>query len=152
MEDANKVKLLEEFQDIFESVFRKLKIGNNFFPKTDYKLATGHMFILIHLYKKGNCTASDISSYLGITSAGVTGLTDTLEKNNLVVRNRSENDRRVVHLSLTDDGQQLVEHVMSARVKLFVQVFKDIEENEIEQVTNVFKKLDIILSYNNSLN
>lgn len=151
MKDLNKTKKLEEFQDIFESVFRKLKKGNEFYPKTDYKLATGHIFILVHLYKKGNCIASDISSYLGITSAGVTGLTDTLEKNNLIERNRSENDRRVVLLSLTNEGQQFVEKVISAKSKLFVQVFKDIEENEIEQVTNVFKKLDNILS-NNPLN
>ncbi|MBD2868834.1 MarR family winged helix-turn-helix transcriptional regulator [Paenibacillus arenilitoris] len=152
MEEANKVKPIEEFQDIFESVFRKLKKGNEFFPKTDYKLAAGHMFILLHLYKKGSCTASDISSYLGITSAGVTGLTDTLEKNNLINRNRSENDRRVVHLSLTNKGEKLVEQVMSARVNLFVQVFKDFEEKEIEQITNVFKKLDRILTNNNPLN
>ncbi|WP_373228723.1 MarR family winged helix-turn-helix transcriptional regulator [Cohnella sp.] len=140
-----KQKQLAEFQEVFGIVFRKLKKQNEFFPETEYKLASGHMLILLHIFKKGTCIASDISSFLGITSGGVTGLTDTLIKNNLIKRTRLENDRRVVQLSLTEDGQKIVEQIIEKRAEKFIQLFNDLDENEIEQILHIFQKLNSVL-------
>lgn len=142
---SNKQKLLVDFQEIFEIVFRKLKKQNEFFPQTEYKLASGHMLILLHLFNKSTCIASDISSFLGITSGGVTGLTDTLIKNNLIKRTRLEDDRRVVQLSLTGEGQKIVEQLIEKRAEVFIQLFKDLDEKEIEQILHIFQKLNRVL-------
>lgn len=137
---------LAEFQDVFESVFQKVKKQNEFFPETEYKLASGHMLILVHIFNKTTCTASDISSFLGITSGGVTGLTDKLLKNNLITRRRLESDRRVVQLSLTNEGKKIVKQITEERAKVFTQLLKGMNEKELDEIVHIFNKLNSALN------
>ncbi|WP_285767075.1 MarR family transcriptional regulator [Peribacillus sp. SI8-4] len=146
MNSEDRKRKLEEFQEIFETVFRKLKRQNEFFPKTKYKLADGHIFCLVYLSKKKTCTVSDITANLGITSGGGTVLTNTLLKHNLITRTRSEADRRVVLLSLTKEGENIVEQIIKQKAKMFTELFDDIEEDDIEKVINIFSKLDDTLA------
>jgi MarR family transcriptional regulator, organic hydroperoxide resistance regulator len=142
MNKESRTKALEEFQEIFEMVFRKLKRQNELFPKTKYKLADGHVLILMYLYRKKTCTVSDITSYLGITSGGGTVLTDALLKNNLITRTRSEADRRVVQLSLTKEGENIVEQIIKQRSNMLTHLFEGIEENDIQKMISIFYKLN----------
>lgn len=142
MNNEDRKKKLEEFQEIFETVFRKLKRQNELFPKTKYKLADGHILILMYLSRKTVCTVSDITSYLGITSGGGTVLTDALLKHNLITRTRSETDRRVVQLSLTKEGESIVEQIIKQRAEKFTQLFNGIEEDDIQKIISIFYKLD----------
>ena len=137
---------LAEFQDVFWSVFQKLKKKNEFYPQTEYKLASGHTLILLHVFNKNTCTASDIASFLGITSGGVTGLTDTLLKNNLINRTRLQSDRRVVQISLTNEGEKIVEQITEERAKMFTQLFQNMDEKEIEEIVRIFKKLNSMMN------
>ncbi|MCY9026616.1 MarR family transcriptional regulator [Priestia megaterium] len=142
MNNEDRKKKLEEFQEIFETVFRKLKKQNELFPKTKYKLADGHILILMYLSRKKVCAVSDITSYLGITSGGGTVLTDALLKHNLITRTRSETDRRVVQLSLTKEGESIVEQIIKQRAEKFTQLFDGIEEDDIQKIISIFYKLD----------
>lgn len=133
---------LKEFQDLFENIFSKTKTQHNFFPKTKYNLSDGHILILTYLYRVKTCTASDITKYLGITSGGGTVLTDTLLRHNLINRLRLEEDRRVVQLSLTTDGKEIVDQIIENRATAFVKLLHDLEETEIDQMLSVFRKLN----------
>ncbi|MFP7486778.1 hypothetical protein SFC65_21665 [Priestia filamentosa] len=144
--NEQKEQKLAEFQDVFQNVFRKLKKQNDLFPKTKYNLADGHILILLYLSKKGRCTASEVTTYLGITSGGGTVLTSTLFKHHLIDRVRLESDRRVIQLSLTEEGKKVVNEVIKQRAEAFIELFRDMKDEEIDQVTNVFKKLDNLLT------
>ncbi|WP_175618708.1 MarR family winged helix-turn-helix transcriptional regulator [Oceanobacillus kimchii] len=133
---------LKEFQDLFEDIFSKTKTQHNFFPKTKYNLSDGHILILTYLYRVKTCTASDITKYLGITSGGGTVLTDTLLRHNLINRLRLEEDRRVVQLSLTTEGKEIVDQIIENRATAFVKLLHDLEETEIDQMLSVFRKLN----------
>lgn len=52
--------------------------------------------------------------YLPMTSGGCTALIDRLEHRGLVARSANPNDRRGVHISLTDAGKALAEQAMRA--------------------------------------
>jgi MarR family 2-MHQ and catechol resistance regulon transcriptional repressor len=132
---------LKEFQDLFENIFSKTKTQHNFFPKTKYNLSDGHILILTYLYRVKTCTASDVTKYLGITSGGGTVLTDTLLRHNLINRLRLEEDRRVVQLSLTTEGKEIVDQIIENRATAFVKLLHDLEETEIDQMLSVFRKL-----------
>ncbi|MCY9007374.1 MarR family winged helix-turn-helix transcriptional regulator [Peribacillus frigoritolerans] len=133
---------LKEFQDLFENIFSKTKTQHNFFPKTKYNLSDGHILILTYLYRVKTCTASDITKYLGITSGGGTVLTDTLLRHNLINRLRLEEDRRVVQLSLSGEGKEIVDQIIENRATAFVKLLHDLEETEIDQMLSVFRKLN----------
>lgn len=142
MESSQRYIKLEEFQVLFENVFSKIKTQHNFFPKTDYNLSDSHILILTYLYRVQTCTASDIVKYLGITSGGGTVLTATLLSKNLINRHRSEEDKRVFQLSLTTEGKKIVNQIIKSRATAFVDLLHDLEETEINQMLNVFRKLD----------
>jgi len=133
---------LKEFQDLFENIFSKTKTQHNFFPKTKYNLSDGHILILTYLYRVKTCTASDVTKYLGITSGGGTVLTDTLLRHNLINRLRLEEDRRVVQLSLSTEGKEIVDQIIQNRATAFVKLLHDLEETEIDQILSVFRKLN----------
>lgn len=145
MESNARYRKLEEFQELFENVFSKTKTQHDFFPKTDYQLSDGHILILTYLYRIKTCTASDVARYLGVTSGGGTVLTNTLLGKNLIVRNRSEEDRRVIQLSLTAEGKAVVDEIIKSRATAFVELLHDLEEQEIDQMVNVFRKLNMQL-------
>ena len=53
---------------------------------------------------------SEVARRLNITTGTLTKSIDALEKKTYVVRNRSEEDKRVVKLSLTELGERAYEH------------------------------------------
>ena len=68
----------------------------------------------VPLYKlhKGECaTMAALSRDLQLDPAAMTRALDRLESKGLVHRARSEQDRRVVKLELTDEGQRMARHV-----------------------------------------
>ncbi|AMQ07836.1 MULTISPECIES: MarR family winged helix-turn-helix transcriptional regulator [Sporosarcina] len=140
--DNKRTDKLEQFQNVFQDVFGKMKAKQNFYPKTEYKLSNGHITILIHLHHVEKCRASDITNYLGITSGGCTVLTETLLKHNLIQKKRSPKDKRIVELTLTVEGEKIVDQIIKSRVMSFTQLLVDLEENELDQMISVFQKLN----------
>ena len=60
------------------------------------------------LGERASCAAGDLAAELGATPGNVTGVLDRLEDQGLVVRRRSEEDRRVQQVELTPRGARLV--------------------------------------------
>jgi len=62
----------------------------------------------------GALTHGELASRLHCDKTNVTGLVDRLERRELVLRRSQPADRRVTHVSLTDDGTELVARFRSA--------------------------------------
>jgi MarR family 2-MHQ and catechol resistance regulon transcriptional repressor len=62
------------------------------------------LMVLLKLRRGGRRPMSDLKDELDVTTGAVTGLVDRLERLGLVVRNPSEEDRRVTFLALTPEG------------------------------------------------
>ncbi|HEY1181189.1 MAG TPA: MarR family transcriptional regulator, partial [Rhodocyclaceae bacterium] len=57
-------------------------------------------------------TAADLARSTCIDTGAVTRMLDRIEDKGLIQRVRSEQDRRVVNLALTDEGRQLADKVV----------------------------------------
>jgi DNA-binding MarR family transcriptional regulator len=77
------------------------KIGKRF------GLTVAQGAILRNLALWGPSSSADLSRRLYVTPANITGIVDRLEKKGLVVRNRQQDDRRVILLTLTEQGEEL---------------------------------------------
>lgn len=63
---------------------------------------------MLFMIASGRCAlAAELARDYGIDASAVTRLIDRLEKRNLLSRVRSSEDRRAVHLAVTEDGRQL---------------------------------------------
>ncbi len=62
-------------------------------------------------YKKSDWTQSDLSKRLVVTRASITSVLDKLESKNLVKRQEVSGNRRIYHVSLTRQGEMLINKV-----------------------------------------
>lgn len=68
-------------------------------------LTAPQLLVMQAIRKEGHAKPSSIAQDVLLSQATVTTIIDRLEKSDLVSRERSTTDRRVVFVSLTDDGQ-----------------------------------------------
>ncbi|HSH98030.1 MAG: MarR family winged helix-turn-helix transcriptional regulator [Methylophilaceae bacterium] len=62
-------------------------------------------------------TAADLANIANIDTGAVTRMLDRLESKGLLVRTRSTDDRRVVNLELTEEGQRLAAQIPAVLFK-----------------------------------
>ena len=72
-----------------------------------------------------------------------TDLVDRMEKNDLVVRIREEQDRRVVRIKLLEEGERIIEEVIKKRQDYLEAVLEDFSEEEVEQFSSLLEKMHI---------
>lgn len=82
-------------------------------------------------------TPSAIADKLGIRRASATALLDWLEKRNWVARNQSHEDRRMIHVGITDEGRLLVKQVLPTFWSTCASLLDGLTEDE----RTVFEKI-----------
>lgn len=69
-------------------------------------LTISQLAVLEHLEREGSLKPSELIPFLSTTPAAVTMLLDRMERGELISRERDEEDRRIVWVSITDKGKQ----------------------------------------------
>lgn len=83
---------------------------------------------------------SEISRLLHVTSPTVTQLLKELEDNGLIERRNDPNDRRVVRILLSEQGQKVVAKASEATLNKFLGLVEHLGEEESVQLANLLKK------------
>jgi DNA-binding MarR family transcriptional regulator len=73
---------------------------------------------------------SELSERLMVTGGNVTGLTDSLEKEGLVVRETDGTDRRALRVKLTREGRRAFRAMASEHERWIVEMFKGLSVRE----------------------
>jgi DNA-binding MarR family transcriptional regulator len=71
-------------------------------------LSYAQMRTLFRIDEKDETTVGELARLAEVTPATITGMLDGLERHGIVTRRRSEEDRRVVIVTLTDEGRSLL--------------------------------------------
>lgn len=74
-------------------------------------LSQNQLILLLQLKIKGGMKATEIADFFNVTPGAVTSMCDKLEKLNLLQRIRENEDRRVVKMALTEDGEIKVKEI-----------------------------------------
>ncbi|AFM40633.1 transcriptional regulator [Desulfosporosinus acidiphilus SJ4] len=109
-------------------------------------LSVHQIFFLRFLERRQICTPSEISQEFGITLGAVTGFVDRLYKLGLIARTRSEEDRRLVLVSLTEKGKSLLEELSRQRADKTKRLLSALGENESKQLNQALERLQTVLT------
>ncbi|QDU54923.1 HTH-type transcriptional regulator MhqR [Aeoliella mucimassa] len=71
----------------------------------------------------------------------ITGLIDRLEKQQLVSRQRSSEDRRIIHVSITPRGLQLLKKMDKPLLELHQKLLGHLPKSELTQITRLMEKV-----------
>lgn len=95
-------------------------------PRFDY---------LAQLYRKPDgLKMKELSRNLMVTGGNVTGLTDELEREGLVVREASPSDRRSWIVRLTDEGRSSFRVMAAEHERWVLEIFASLDRKSIQQL------------------
>jgi MarR family 2-MHQ and catechol resistance regulon transcriptional repressor len=108
---------------------------------TKYNLRITEFSVLEVLYHKGKQTIQQIGNSILISSGSMTYVIDKLEQRGLLNRNACPDDRRVIHVTLTDDGNDLMENIMPKHQELVDYMLGSLNNDEEKIFVNLLKKV-----------
>ncbi len=106
-----------------------------------YGLTQPQFGVLEMLGHLGPLTIGDIGKRMLVTGGCTTVILDNLEKDGLVERVRSVEDRRVINVQLTTRGQGTFKHIFPKHAKRVTQLASVLTEEEQLQLSDLLKKL-----------
>ena len=97
--------------------------------------------VLEALYHLGHMSQGEISMKVLKSGSNMTTVIDNLERHGLVRRERDAQDRRVIHVHLTEAGISKIEAVLPGHVAALVEEFKVLSASEQQILGELCKKL-----------
>jgi len=97
--------------------------------------------VLEVLFHKGKQTIQQIANSILVANSSMTYVIDKLEQKGLLKRNACPEDRRVVHITLTEKGLGLMNTVMPEHEEFVDLAFDSLHPKELEQFDILLKKV-----------
>src|SRR5699024_12823880 len=104
-----------------------------FMKKFDKNDNISQILALSKLREKGPQKPSSLALSLGYTSGAITKLTNKLVKEGYIVREQQENDRRVILITITDQGLDVLEEAQKQGRNMRNEVYSVLNTEEVEQ-------------------
>jgi DNA-binding MarR family transcriptional regulator len=140
MEELNKgIRVIKVLKQVMDTL--KQNMGHQFKEMNITGPQGMLMGILAH---DGEMKISDLSEKLGLSNSTVSGIVDRLEKQGLVERTRSEEDRRVVYVSVTQEFQKNAKERFNGIQRMFEGLMNTATPEEAERIyegLNTLKKV-----------
>lgn len=121
-----------------------------FFPEKWLELfedySKNDFMALVLIYRNGEVTMTDVAEYIKAPLNTATGVISRLEKREVVSRQRSKEDRRVVTVALTAKGKMEIKEVLSQVNTIFSELLGEIDKSDAEAVLRIVDKTIGILN------
>ncbi len=95
-------------------------------------LSLVHLHVLTVLQADGSVPMRTLAESLDVSQASATGIVDRMEQRGLVVRQRDDEDRRVIRVALTVDGRELLAGVAAERRERLAVLLGELTDDELE--------------------
>jgi len=145
------VNIINELDKSYE-IIRTIKsvkesLKHNFEKRfKDLNLTAPQGMLIGILVRNGQMKISDLSEKMALSNSTVSGIIDRLEKNEFVERRRSEEDRRVVMVDLTEDFRKEAKERFKTVEDSLSSVLKLATQEEAEEVIKGLETLDKLLN------
>ncbi len=103
---------------------------------------TGPQLVCLRVIgRRGHLTPSELAQEVSLSKPTVTGIVDRLVTRQLLVRERTSKDRRLVTVRLTPAGEDLIAAAPSPLQERFAERLAALEEAERETISDVLEKI-----------
>lgn len=111
----------------------------------DTGLTAPQLIIMQSIHREGQTSASALAKQVALSQATVTTILDRLCRAGLVERRRSDADRRVVHIVLTETGRTKVESAPELFQAEFLRKFRQLELWERHMLTASLERIAVMM-------
>ncbi len=137
-------KMLEEFEERVLKALRKITRSIDLHSRqlaSAFGLTGPQLVCLRTINNRKHITPSELAREVSLSQATVTGIVDRLAARQLVTRERNEEDRRLVTVSISDAGRALADSAPSPLQERLAQGLKDLSEEERTIISLVLNKI-----------
>jgi len=128
------VKLLRAAESLSSRVHRHL---------TEAKLSISQFGVLEALYHVGSLSQSEIAQKVLKSTGNITMVIDNLEKRDLVVRKKKDEDRRSYIIQLTKDGRKLISSLFPGHAAKIMEQMSVLSNAEQEVLGHLCRRLGL---------
>jgi DNA-binding MarR family transcriptional regulator len=105
------------------------------------ELTGPQLTVLKMLEGVGDLSLTELSERIRAQNSTVTGIIDRMEREGLVLRARSTEDRRVVRISLTDKGAKIARDIDVEPMEIFRAALESLSPNEMRDLFKILTKI-----------
>jgi DNA-binding MarR family transcriptional regulator len=120
---------------------------------TQFNTTPAQLLALRQLSGVQEKSLAKLAEAVGLTSSTMVGVVDRLEKKGLVVRNRSQKDRRLVNIVITEAGvtylkgsPKLLQDKLTERLSTHTEAEKSTIFHSLKKITDIFDAQSIDVS------
>ncbi len=110
------------------------------------ELTTDQHYVLRYIHKVQKCTTTELAEVFDVKKSAITAIINRMWAKGLIKRTRDKKDRRVVYLTLTDEGAELFRQTEERIQRLVQSLISQFDLGEIKQFIATYEKLDKILT------
>ncbi|MFX1254895.1 MAG: MarR family winged helix-turn-helix transcriptional regulator [Promethearchaeota archaeon] len=127
--------------DMITSFIEQITYGVENFKYNGKDIGTG-MFLIMYIGKNKDCSMKDIINYLNIdVPSTATRKVDKLVHYGFVTRYNSKEDRRLIKLQLTSEGEELYSIFYQSRLKGLNKMLKEFDQTELDIFFRVLERV-----------
>ena len=135
MRDESCAVLLKQINDAIE------KISNNTLKDKDLTLTQINVLNLLSESPRGEMTLKEIEKELHVAQPTVVGIIKRLVQKNLVNTFGDEFNKKIRHVALTSEGEDLVGYANKQLKKTEKELVKDLSKKETKQFYKLLSKI-----------
>lgn len=142
---------MDSYEEFYELAFSYLK--RFAFPEEwlaiDTAMSKQELFTLMTVNRLKEATMGQLSDHMNFPMSTATGIVDRLVKRGYMERSKSDSDRRIVVISLTEKGKAISDKMKSMILSYIRKAYDVLNEEErgmllavFDKVTMSFRKLE----------
>lgn len=143
--------LSEEFSQMVTDYIEELRelLSSDLWENIFLNCSKNEVFIFWLLYQKRAVNMTEIADYIHVPLNTATGIISRMERDGLVVRTRSEEDKRVVNIGFSEKGMEQFEALVRELVSYGMKVMGAFTKEEMALFYKMTSKIMEILRQEN---
>ena len=139
MKDAGRPELEEILQAVVQLYGENRRILKELAARAS--LTGPQLTVVKMLEQMGDLSLSELSDAIRAQNSTVTGIVDRMEREGVVERVRSTDDRRVVRIHLTEKGRRLAREIPVEPISLFRSALECLTREEARDAAKLVSKI-----------
>ncbi len=117
-----------------------LRVDSPIVEKVTVELSVQKLRAIYFLGKNSKSIQRELADYLGVSVSNTSIMVEALVKKHLVERHRTDEDRRIVKISLTKEGQIIYRLMLDHHLRLCEQILQPLSLEEQKTLLSIFDK------------
>lgn len=136
-----------KLMELFINILKKMK--REWIKALECSLTPSQFFILKTLQHHGPHKATDLAEVVQMTPGAITGAADKLVSEGYIERKGAQEDRRIVYLEITSQGEMFLESVLEKQKAATANFFQGLSQEDINHLVRIFQQISINLDRRN---